>query len=96
MKKLYIIWPSNGWDGSYYLINSDWYCMANHYCSNYWYAKWDLIEQRPERLEAWKDYLSDWYTLEIADESMKNILLEKNKVFGDTEYMNQYSKTNNL
>lgn len=96
MKKLYIFWPDDWRDGSYYLVNDEWFCMASHYCSNYWYAKWDLIENRPERLEKWKDYLANWYSIEIADESTEEILWDLNKKFADAEYRNKYAKENNL
>ena len=91
MKKLFIVWPENKWEWQYYLINEDWYCMASHICSSIWWAKWDLIEQRPERKEQWKQYLSDGYSLEIANQDQKEKLFEENKKFADIEVMKKYS-----
>lgn len=92
MKKLWIVWPPNHWDGVYYLLNDDWFWMASHYCSNSLYAKSDLLEWREERKEKWKDYLSEWYELNIADENTTNLLLEKNKKFADATFSNKYEK----
>ena len=91
MKKLFIVWPENQWEWRYYLINEDWYCMASHICSYIWWAKLDLIEKRPERKEKWKQYLSDGYSLEIADKDQKEKLFEENKKFADIEVMKKYS-----
>lgn len=65
--------------------------MASHICSHILWAKLDLIEQRPERKEKWKEYLSDGYSLEIATEIQKEKLFEENKKFSDVELMKKYS-----
>ena len=91
MKTLFIVWPENQWDWSYYLINEDWFCMASHFCSHVWFAKSDLIEWRPERKEKWKEYLSDGYSLEIANQDQKEKIIKENKKFADLEVMKKYS-----
>lgn len=94
MKKLYIVWPSDWWDWSYYLCNEDWFVMTSHYCSHIWWAESDLIEWRPERKEKWKEYLKDWYELITATESDAKMLWEKNKKFSDKDLMEKYAQEN--
>lgn len=94
MIRLYVVWPENCGDWSYALLNDDGFGMASHYCSNYGFANSDLIEGRPERLEKWKEYLKDGYTLEyVYRGSQKHAeLLEKNKVFANDEAMEKYAR----
>ena len=94
MKKLYIVWPSDWLNGSYYLCNEDWFVMASHYCSHIGFAEWDLIENRPERKEQWKNYLKDWYELIIATKTDTIMLWEQNKKFTDKELMEKYAIEN--
>lgn len=53
--KLYICSDSiNGTediDGIYYLFTEEGECLASHFCSNKRYALFDLIGDRPERIE---------------------------------------------
>ena len=94
-KTLYVFWPLEWWDGIYYLLTSEGYLLASHMCSNVWYAKSDLLLWRPERLEKWKEFLKDWFDLEIADEEKKKELQKLNNEFNE-ELMKKYAEENNL
>ena len=53
--KLYVMsGAANGTDsidGMYYLIAETGECLASHFCSCKYFAKGDLYERRPERIE---------------------------------------------
>ena len=93
MKKLYIYWPDDWWEWVYHLLTEDWYSLASHFCSNSFFAERDLIEERPERKEKWKEYLKDWYELIFADEEIKAKLRALNEKFSSEEESNDYKKS---
>ena len=56
-------------DGMYYLIAETGECLASHFCSCKYFAKGDLYERRPERIEKANEMLNEGYTLkQINDE----------------------------
>lgn len=67
-------------DGIYYLIAEDGECLYSHWCSSIGYAKGDLIEQRPERIEECKKKYGEYEVLFLGeDEINMEKLLELNQ-----------------
>lgn len=56
--------------------------LANHFCSNAYYAKSDLYSGRPERMEKWKKEFGE-IKVDFIDEIdlTEEELLERNKKF---------------
>ena len=46
-------------DGMYYLIAETGECLASHFCSCKYFAKGDLYERRPERIEKFTKRFGD-------------------------------------
>lgn len=57
-------------DGIYYLITEDGECLASHWCSNQWFAKGDLYENRPERIKEFTERFGECECLYIGEDNM--------------------------
>lgn len=47
-------------DGIYYLITEEGEGLASHWCSNKWFAKGDLYENRPERIKKYTERFGEF------------------------------------
>ena len=72
--KLYIVSNSEDGkqniDGVYYLFAEDGECLYSHWCSSKSYAKGDLIEQRPKRIEECKKEYGEYEVLFLGEDEM--------------------------
>ncbi len=72
--KLYIISNSEDGkqniDGVYTLVDEKGKGLYSHWCSNKCYAKGDLIEQRPERMEECKKQYGEYEVLFLGEDDM--------------------------
>lgn len=67
-------------DGIYYLISEDGNCLASHLCSNKYFAKSDLYERRPERIEEYAKRYGECECLYLGEDDMTaDKILELNK-----------------
>ena len=88
-KKLYIVGPLNGREGTYLLLTEDGECLASHVCSHRGYAIGDLIQGRPERQKEYKERFGEYTVLYLGDDDMTEDELHKRnqawaeKKFGD-------------
>ena len=57
-------------DGFYYLITEEGECLASHLCSNKWFAKGDLFEQRPERIKEFTERFGECECLYLGEDDM--------------------------
>lgn len=72
--KLYIISESidgkEDVEGIYMLIDETGKVLYSHFCSNKFYAKGDLIEQRPERIKECKKLYGEYEVLFLGEDDM--------------------------
>lgn len=69
-------------DGTYYLITEEGECLATHWCSSKWFAKGDLYERRPERIEKYTERFGECECIYLGDDDMtKEKILELNKKY---------------
>lgn len=88
--KLYVCSNSeNGMDsidGIYYLITEEGECLASHWCSSKWFAKSDLYERRPERIEEFTERFGECECLYLGDDDMTfGELIELNHKLAEKE-----------
>lgn len=57
-------------EGIYYLIAESGECLYSHYCSHNGYAKGDLIENRPERIEECNKRYGEYEVLFLGEDDM--------------------------
>lgn len=57
-------------DGIYYLITEEGECLASHWCSSKWFAKNDLYERRPERIEKFTERFGECECLYLGEDDM--------------------------
>lgn len=84
MKTLYIIGTGpdgrGEGEGIYSLVADDGEGLASHLCSGAGYAKGDLHDRRPERIEEWTKRFGDYKVIWLGEDDMKfETLLELNK-----------------
>lgn len=84
--KLYIVNGSEtgkeNIDGIYYLIAETGECHYSHWCSNRWFAKGDLFENRTERISKMNEKYGNVEVLFLGDDDMTfEELLRRNKQF---------------
>lgn len=84
--KLYVCSDSNDMktsiEGIYFLVSEEGECLASHWCSNKWFAKGDLYENRPERIERYTKRFGACECLYLGEDDMtKEELLRRNKKF---------------
>lgn len=73
-------------DGIYYLITEEGECLATHCCSSKWFAKCDLYERRPERIEKYTERFGECECLYLGEDDMTfSRLIELNHEFGQKE-----------
>ena len=71
-------------DGCYYLITEDGEVLATHWCSNKWFAKGDLYERRPERIEEFTKRFGECECLYLGEDDMTaGQILELNRKWGE-------------
>lgn len=79
--KLYIVSNSEDGkqsiDGVYTLVDEKGKGLYSHWCSSKCYAKGDLIEQRPERIEECKKEYGEYEVLFLGEDDMTLEELEK-------------------
>ena len=69
-------------DGVYYLITEEGECLATHLCSSKWFAKGDLYERRPERIEEFTKRFGECECLYLGEDDMTaEKILELNKKY---------------
>ena len=69
-------------DGVYYLITEEGECLATHLCSSKWFAKGDLYERRPERIEKFTKRFGECECLYLGEDDMTaEKILELNKKY---------------
>lgn len=69
-------------DGIYYLITEEGECLATHWCSSKWFAKGDLYEERPERIEEFTKRFGKCECLYLGENDMTaKEILELNKKY---------------
>lgn len=72
--KLYIVSNSEDGkqniDGVYVLVDEKGKCLYSHWCSSKCYAKEDLIERRPERIEEYKKEYGEYEVLYLGEDDM--------------------------
>ncbi len=72
--KLYVVSNSKDGkqniDGTYMLIDEEGKALYSHWCSSKYYAKGDLIEQRPERIEECKKEYGEYEVLFLGEDDM--------------------------
>ena len=67
-------------DGIYYLIAETGECLASHFCSCKYFAKGDLYERRPERIEEFTKRFGDIEVLYLGEDDMTiDKLMDLNK-----------------
>lgn len=67
-------------DGMYYLIAETGECLASHFCSCKYFAKSDLYERRPERIEEFTKRFGDIEVLYLGEDDMTvDKLMDLNK-----------------
>ena len=57
-------------DGIYYLIAENGEGLASHWCSNKWFAKGDLYENRPERIKEFTERFGECECLYLGEDDM--------------------------
>lgn len=57
-------------DGFYYLITEEGECLASHLCSNKVFAKNDLYNKRPERIEKYTKRFGECECLYMGEDDM--------------------------
>lgn len=57
-------------DGVYYLMTETGECLATHFCSNKYFAKYDLYERRPERIKEFTERFGDIEVLYLGKDDM--------------------------
>ena len=73
-------------DGIYYLITEEGECLATHWCSSKWFAKGDLYERRPERIEKYTERFGECECLYLGEDDMTfSRLIELNLELGQKE-----------
>ena len=72
--KLYVMsGAANGTDsidGIYYLIAETGECLANHWCSSKYFAKGDLYDKKPERIEEFTKRFGEIELLYLGEDDM--------------------------
>lgn len=67
-------------DGMYYLIAETGECLASHFCSCKYFAKGDMYERRPERIEEFIKRFGDIEVLYLGEDDMTvDKLMDLNK-----------------
>ena len=73
-------------DGVYTLISEEGEYLYDHWCSSKSYAKGDLIERRPERIEECKKKFGEYEVLYLGEDDMTLAkLVELNNNFNSKE-----------
>ena len=57
-------------DTTYYLMTEKGEALASHWCSSIAYAKGDLIENRPKRIEKWKKEFGKLEVIRLGQDEM--------------------------
>ena len=71
-------------DGCYYLITEAGEVLATHWCSSKWFAKGDLYERRPERIEEFTKRFGECECLYLGEDDMTaERILELNRKWGE-------------
>ena len=69
-------------DGLYFLITEEGEVLAEHWCSSKGFAKGDLYERRPERIEKYKERFGECECIYLGEDDMTtDRLLELNKKY---------------
>lgn len=83
--KLYVVSYGDGLqkgEGCYSLVAENGEGLYGHYCSNYGFAKGDLILDRPERQKECKEKYGEYEVLFLGDDEMTpEELFSRNKKF---------------
>lgn len=82
-------------DGIYFLISEEGEVLYDHWCSNKYFAKGDLIEQRRERIKECKEKFGEYQVLYLGeDEITREKLTELNKKWNEKHYKEDKAEEN--
>lgn len=71
-------------DGIYFLVAETGEVLASHFCSSKWFAKGDLYERRPERIEKFNERFGECECLFLGEDDMTaKEILELNAKWAD-------------
>lgn len=93
--KLYITGPGETGmgtgEGPYVLVSETGEALCSHYCSSKGFAKGDLIEGRPERIEKFTEKFGEYEVLFLGEDDMVHEELYKR----NQEWMASIKENNN-
>lgn len=92
MKKLYIVSYGDGLqdgEGVYSLVSEDGKAWYSHFCSHLYYAQYDLVYSRPNRIKELNEYYGkeNWSVVTLGEDEMTyDELLKRFKNLDNNEY----------